>query len=145
MSKNKRIDFKAISKVFSLVLAFIMLVGSVPLSVLADTLKEDNENLSLEQSKKQLTVNFMGEEIERPADGIFYAEIDGFNEPVEVKLSEYIYIDGERISIGNQKIKNIVPVIPASGKLARSVTPNVSEIVHVAAAYTPNADVSMTF
>jgi len=89
-----------------------------------------------------------GEDMLVAADGIVMLYIDGFDEPIGVEIPRYIYIDGERIPIDDDKIEGITPIVSSLvpfGADSRALTeeaPTINFIVSLSGALPSNPVVS---
>lgn len=100
------------------VLALLTIISSVPFGVFAN---DGVETLTEPELLQPFSATILGKDMIVPANGIVALEVEGFNELVEFELPRYVHLDGERISINDDRIENIAPVVVDSDNGARSV------------------------
>ena len=96
-------------------LAFLTAFGAVPLNVLANERVYAPEP-SVESEPFYARID--GEDVLVPADGITTVQVAGFREPLEIEIPRYIYLDGEKIPINDDRIENIAPVVTSLAPLS---------------------------
>ena len=125
---------------FRVALAYLLVlftvIGISPVNVLAQAQATPEENT------EAITMQFMGETVEViPTDSsMLRMNVDLFGN-TEFVMNEYVWLDGRRISVSNDRIGNIVPVVTPIGTFAdnpRSRTgalPPVSRVIDVDARF----------
>jgi len=103
-NKTKR----RLKPLLALFLAFLSAFGAIPLNVFAiEATHQDPVPIEGESFIARID----GEDVLVAADGIALIQVAGFDEPVEMEIPRYIYLDGERIYMDDDRIENIAPVV----------------------------------
>ena len=118
MNTNKKAR-KGLKAAFALLLALIMTIGAIPHEVFAAT----TENaLAPSVITEPVIVTIAGEEVELPPDGIVTVEAEG--QLMEMEIPRYLYIAGELLSIDDERIEDITPVIMPTAPFAIGLDAN---------------------
>ena len=107
-NKTKR----CLKSFMAMLLAFISAFSAIPQNIFAsETSTTGSEPHSPYSAVETFTARIYGEEVKISSDGIAIINIAGFDEPIEVEVPRYIFLDGEAISIDDDRIENISPVL----------------------------------
>jgi len=126
-TKTKLMSFVA------LLLTVIITIGVAPIEAHARQMHfpaiEEYQPVELQP----FTIQMDGEDVEVPYCGILMVSLEGFPEPIAVEIPRYVYLDGERIYIDDERVENVAPVIPAIMPLGigEAPLPHVGVIVAV--------------
>ena len=105
--KNK--TKRRLKPLLAILLAFLSAFGTIPLNVFAsETTPQDP--VPIIEGEPFIT-RIDGEDVLVPADGIALVQVAGFDTPMEMEIPRYIYFDGERIYMDDDRIENISPVV----------------------------------
>jgi len=102
----------------AMLMVAITILGLMPFEVFANRaslqgMQIPQISIDIETSiKEPFTIMLDGEETTVPADGIIYLSFDDFGESIAVEIPRYFYLDGERISINDDIVENVSPVVP---------------------------------
>jgi len=111
LKQHLRSKLKPIMAMF---LTFLMVFGAVPLNVFASEIVSSDPPFIIIEDEPFIA-RIDGEEVLVPADGIVMVDVAGFDEPMELEIPRYIYVDGEEIPIDDERVENIAPILtPAS-------------------------------
>jgi len=136
-----------LKKSIAMLLMVLMVVGSLPLGIMADIVQSNNNRF--EQSDDMVIVRFNGEEYELSDSDTIFVDIHEDGELVEIPIMRYIPIDGEMVRIDDPRIGGIVrnlssPQTQTSGRMSPfSNAPPIQDIIYFETAYTPTANVNM--
>jgi len=139
IKKSKR-NFKAALKPFlALVLAIITVIGTVPSEVLANQLSSSKPpplpppRIEVETSPLQpFYANINGEEVEIPANGILMMPVESISEPLVVEIPRFIYLEGERLYMNDERVLNVSPVVPTVTPFGSTPMPQADSIIALA-------------
>ena len=101
----------------ALLLALIMTIGAVPHEVLAMT---EASHVGVSTVADPIIVTIADQEVELPPDGIVAVEVNG--QHVEMEIPRFLYVDGERISIDDERFESITPVLTMSSAQLRALS-----------------------
>jgi len=161
MQKIKLAVHTSLRPVMTFLLAAFMLLGDVApllangnMSTSSATYIEVNgENIEVdgngnfvvsvdttEELEEQLIITFNGEEVELPENGIITTTNDR-DEEVKHFINHYVWVDGERVRIDDERILNITPVF--NNSFHRSSTPPVTHVLSMSGSFAPTATVTL--
>jgi len=120
LKKQLRSKLKPFMAMF---LAFLTVIGTVPVFA------GEGRDSEIEP----FIARIYGEEVLVPADGIVLVNVAGFDEPIEMEIPRYIYLDGEAVSTNDDRIENIAPVLtsPAAALSSADDNPDMGFIVSI--------------
>ena len=108
MQKVIRTKFKS---VMSLFMAFLFAFGAVPANAFVGATALHEIEPPAGDLSEPFIAHVNGEDVLVSADGFAFLDIQGFSEPVKVEIPRYIYLDGERIYVDDDRIVNLAPVV----------------------------------